>query len=274
MYLGYNTNGLAHHDPFQAIEIVAETGYRAIAITLDHQWLNPYSSEIRKQLPRFREHLERNGLKVIIETGARFLLEPRKKHWPPLTDSPEIANLRVDFIARACMIAEELGAPVVSIWSGSADENQSQQSALDNLATNLTEALKAAEQHNVTLGFEPEPGMMIDTLAAFFRLKQWIEHPRLKLTVDIGHLFCQGELPIVDKLNEWQEEIVNVHIEDMRSHVHEHLMFGDGEIYFPPIFDALKQMQYAGPVCVELSRHSHDAVNAVRKSFSFLNQLV
>src|SRR6185369_14190131 len=28
MLLGYNTNGLAHHDPFEAIELLAEIGYQ------------------------------------------------------------------------------------------------------------------------------------------------------------------------------------------------------------------------------------------------------
>ena len=30
MLLGYNTNGLAHHDPYQAVELLAELGYRSV----------------------------------------------------------------------------------------------------------------------------------------------------------------------------------------------------------------------------------------------------
>ena len=36
MLLGYNTNGFAHHDPFDALAIIAEIGYQSVAITLDH----------------------------------------------------------------------------------------------------------------------------------------------------------------------------------------------------------------------------------------------
>ena len=42
MHLGYNTNGLAHHSLPAAIELLADLGYRSVAITLDHGCLNPF----------------------------------------------------------------------------------------------------------------------------------------------------------------------------------------------------------------------------------------
>jgi sugar phosphate isomerase/epimerase len=47
-------------------------------------------------------------------------------------------------------------------------------------------------------------------------------------------------------------------------------MFGEGEIDFGEVFGALKEIDYAGGVHVELSRHSHDAVETARRSFAFL----
>jgi sugar phosphate isomerase/epimerase len=60
----------------------------------------------------------------------------------------------------------------------------------------------------------------------------------------------------------------------MRRGVHEHLRFGEGEIDFPPVFEALRQVGYTGGVHVELSRHSHMAPEALRESFEFLSRLV
>jgi sugar phosphate isomerase/epimerase len=61
-----------------------------------------------------------------------------------------------------------------------------------------------------------------------------------------------------------------VHIEDMRHGVHDHLMFGEGEIDFPPVLRTLCEMGYEGGVHVELSRHSHDAVETARRAIEFL----
>ena len=60
----------------------------------------------------------------------------------------------------------------------------------------------------------------------------------------------------------------------MRAGIHEHLMFGEGEIDFPPVIAALAATGYTGGLHVELSRHSHAAVDAARRAFAFLAPLV
>lgn len=274
MLLGYNTNGLAHHDPQQALELLADIGYQSVALTLDHQWLNPFHADWRRQLQQLAQLLPQLGLACTLETGARFLLDPRRKHWPPLVVTPALAEPRRNLIRHAMEVAGPLGAKVISIWSGTAPDGLDDQTVLDNLTANLELLLREAERYDVILGFEPEPGMAIDTMRRWERLQQWLSHPRLRLTLDIGHLFCQGEVPLADYIQRWAAQTVNIHLEDMRAGVHDHLMFGEGEMSFPPIVAALKSSGYAGPVHVELSRHSHDAANIARRAFAFLQPLL
>ena len=108
--------------------------------------------------------------------------------------------------------------------------------------------------------------MYIDTMDKFAELHRRVDHPHFGLTLDVGHLHCLGELPIAPHIHAWKDVLWNVHIEDMRRGVHDHLMFGDGEMDFPPIFQALREIDYQGSVHVELSRHSHDAVNTATKA--------
>jgi sugar phosphate isomerase/epimerase len=228
----------------------------------------------QRQLDQLALLLPRLGLACTLETGARFLLDSRRKHWPPLVVEPALAAPRRELIRHAMEVAAPLGAKVISIWSGIAPEGLDDQTVLDNLTANLELLLREAERYEVVLGFEPEPGMAIDTMRRWERLQQWFSHPRLRLTLDIGHLFCQGEVPLADYIQRWAGQTVNVHLEDMRAGVHEHLMFGEGEMSFPPIITALKSSGYVGPVHVELSRHSHDAANIARRAFEFLQPLL
>lgn len=269
MLLGYNTNGFAHHRLDDALTILAEQGYRSVAITLDHHALNPFDTDIHEQCRRVRERFDSLGLRCVVETGARFLLDPRRKHQPTLLSASEAdAERRFDFLRRSIEIAQHLGADAVSFWSGTPDTASSD--CMARLASACRRLCDEAEARGVPLAFEPEPGMFIDTMDRFSELYQRVDHPRFGLTLDVGHLHCQGELPIGSHIERWKDRLWNVHIEDMRRGVHDHLMFGEGEMDFPPIFDALRRIGYAGGVHVELSRHSHDAVETARRAIDFL----
>ena len=121
--------------------------------------------------------------------------------------------------------------------------------------------------------------MLIETLDQFDALvarlaETGTDASRLGLTIDIGHLHCLGELPIAEKIRASKGRLSNVHIEDMRAGVHEHLMFGDGEIDFPPVIAALAEIGYDGLLSVELSRHSHEGPEAARRAYNYLRPLI
>lgn len=273
MRLGYNTNGLAHHRLLDAIELLAEEGYESVALTLDTGALDPYDdpAALDRQIGKVRDALDRHGMARVIETGARFLLNPRLKHDPTLMDpDPARRDIRIDFLRRAIDIGARLGAEAVSFWSGILRDGATADEALDRLATSLRAVLDYAEQRTMRLAFEPEPGMFIDTFSRFKQLDERIRHPLFDLTVDIGHVHCIEDGAVADHLRAWGPRIVNTHIEDMTRGVHEHLMFGEGTIEFEPIVAALREIGYSGGLHVELSRHSHMAVEAVRRSTAFL----
>lgn len=277
MLLGYNTNGLADHSLPAAIKLLGELGYGAIAITLDHHTLNPYGDRLQDEINATRRLLEKHGLRPVVETGARYLLDPRRKHFPTLlSTTKELRDQRVDFLRRAINIAAELDAECVSLWSGAASADAGETQLFARLAESMKPVIDHANARGAVLAFEPEPGHLVDTMEAFEQLLDALgsSASELLLTIDIGHLHCQSELPIADQLTKWKDRLRNVHIEDMRAGVHEHLMFGEGEIEFPPVIAALCDTGYEGPVTVELSRHSHMGVEAAERSIRFLQPLI
>ncbi len=275
MRLGYNTNGLAHHEPFAALELLADLGYRSVALTIDHGLLNPFDLDLPRQLSGFRQKLTRLDLTNVIETGARFLLSPTDKHEPTLVSAePADRRRRIEFLCRAIDLAAELQSDCVSLWSGVVRDAAPRAQAMDRLCSGLGEVVRHAERRGVVIGFEPEPGMLIDTMVRYDELVERIGSPAFKLTLDLGHLHCQGELPVESFIERYAAALVNIHVEDMRSGVHEHLQFGDGEMEFPPLIDALHRVGYQGGVHVELSRHSHEGPQAARRAYEFLAPLM
>ena len=271
MLIGYNTNGFAYHRLDDAIEIIARLGYRCVAITVDHHALNPYDKDIDRQTERVRAQLEGAGLASVIETGARFLLDPMRKHSPTLLDRRAAGReKRRDFLRRCVDIAAALGSLAVSFWSGAMPAGQDPDVAFELLGDSCRALADYAVERDMVLAFEPEPGMLVDTLAKYRRLADAVSRDNFRLTIDVGHLCCNESEPNGALITKFAPDLVNVHLDDMRRGVHEHLFFGDGEVDFAAAFAALKNAGYAGPVCVELSRHSHDAVETARRARQFL----
>ncbi len=273
MRLGYNTNGMTGHRWEQALELMHEVGYRSVAITVDHYCLNPFAPQLARELSRMRGLLERFEMTSVIETGARFLLDPRAKHEPTLVSpTAEQRDVRIDFLRKCLALAQHLGSDAVSFWSGIVRDGAARDVAFDRLADGVRQVLDGADQQGVRLAFEPEPGMLVATFDDFRELLTRVDSPRLGLCVDIGHVHCLEPRPISEYLVEWRDRLFAIHIEDMVRGVHDHLRFGEGTIDFPPVLQTLKEIGYRGGLNVELSRHSHIAPEVLRESFEFLSR--
>ena len=274
MRLGYSTNSIGDIPLLDALPLLRDLGYAAVAITLDHHVLNPFGAALPVELARWRAALEAGGMTCVIETGSRHLLDPLRKHEPTLVSAHRSDRLRrIDFLVRAIDIAQALNAACVSLWSGVVGDSADEEAVWQRLTESLAPVLDHAAARGVAIGFEPEPGMFIDTLDRYRLLLDRLGSPeRLKLTLDIGHMECMGERPAVDVLRPWVDRIVNVHIDDMLAGRHEHLPLGTGEVDFTGIMPLLAAAGYTGGIHVELPRQAHRWLETARQSAAFLRR--
>lgn len=271
MRLGYNTNGFTSHSLEGALAVIGGLGYRSVGITIDHGALAPGSAELPGQLERTRALLVELDLLPVIETGARFLLDPWRKHRPTMLDDDEDARRqRVAFSTSAIEIAAALGAPAVSLWSGAAEERSTASTAeLDErLRDGLAVLCRRAADAGVVVAFEPEPGMHVSSMADFDRIAAAVAHPALALTLDVGHAHLT-EQSAAATVRRYADRIANVHLEGMRRPHHDHLLPWEGDLDVPAVLGALREAGYAGPATFELSRHSHAAVDVARRAIEF-----
>lgn len=264
----YNTNGFAHHNLEDALDIISDYGYQGVALTLDNYHCDPFKVDA-VGLAKLKQLLEKLRLRVVIETGARYLLDPQHKHSPTLIGS-QGRQIRLEFLRRAIDLAHELGAECVSFWSGVSEPGVSEHQSWDWLVTACKKLTEHAKRRAMQLAFEPEPGMLVDDMAKYELLKKHIPSARFGLTLDIGHVFCTETDPFRQIFGKFSNLIRNAHIEDIRDHKHEHLMFGEGELEFESILQVFQAYKYTGLISVELSRDSHRAPEVARRSIEFL----
>jgi L-ribulose-5-phosphate 3-epimerase len=270
MRLGYNTNGFTSHALDDALTVIAEIGYRSVGITLDHHALNPFGPESPAEVARCRRRLESLRLTPVVETGARFLLDPRRKHRPTLLeDDAEGRQRRTDFLERAIDMAAELGAPAMSFWSGVGPDGASAAVLDDRLVAALEPLAERAARRNVVLAFEPEPGMHVTSMGDFDRIRARLPHPAFRLTLDVGHAHLTEDEGAVATVHRYAPLVANIQLEGMLRPRHDHLLPWEGDLDLPAVLRAIVDSGYTGPATFELSRHSHDAVNIARRAFEF-----
>ena len=262
--IGYNTNGFAHHRLDDALHVIAELGYRAVALTPDANHLPPYHTS-EAQLRTTRALLEQLDLAVVVETGARFVLDPRRKHKPTLVDADATERARrLDFLVRCAEIAVALGGDTISLWSGIPAADVTNDDAWRFLAEGVVALHERVTPLGVRIAFEPEPGMLVQSLADWERLREKTSLSTLGLTLDVGHVPCTERITAGEAIRRYAAALRTVHLDDSRNGVHEHLQIGDGSLDWTDIMRALRDIGFTGIASVELSRHSHAAPEAAR----------
>lgn len=259
---GYGTNGFANHRLDDALAIIADLGYSGVALTLDHAHLDPFAADVAARTARVAKRLSELGLGVVVETGARFLLDPWRKHQPTLlSDDP---GPRLDFLRRAADIAVDLGAECVSFWSGVADPTVDDDTAWRRLVSTVSEVLDGTKAR---FALEPEPGHYVQHLDQALALRRELGEPdRLGITLDVGHCVAVEPVSAAECVRKAGDLLFNVQLDDMLPGVHEHLEFGEGRLDLAETLGALVEIGYSGLAAVELPRHSHAAPDVARRA--------
>lgn len=266
---GYGTNGLADLRLADALGLLADLGYDGVALTLDHMHLDPLAPDLAGRTAEVARRLAALDLAVVVETGARYVLDPRRKHRPSLLDDePEP---RLELLRRAVRVGADLDAEAVSFWSGVRPSGVDRRVAWRRLVGGCVELADLAARHGVRLAFEPEPGMLVETVSDWEALTAEVGGPdRLGLTLDIGHCRCLEPRSEADCVRRAGDRLANVQLDDMRRGVHEHLPFGEGEVDLPAVLLALRETGYRGLASVELPRHSHAGPQLAARSLAAL----
>jgi sugar phosphate isomerase/epimerase len=257
MRLGYNSNGWRAYPLNRASHDLAELGYEGLEL-----WCHPVHVDIMcgtpEDLAAARAAIVGGGLQVSnLHAGVVDLLGAG---YEPTLMAARASDRRrrIDFLCAAIDAAGPLGTDLVTLHSGFAPPDLPARRAWDNLVDGMRRCLERARARGVRLMFEPEPGMLVESVTDFLRLAADLDDdPALGLNLDVGHAQCVYEdAPAI--IRELGDRIGHVHVEDIADRVHRHLVPGEGSIDFAAIWAALEEVGYSGFASVELWDHADD----------------
>ncbi|MBC8369892.1 MAG: sugar phosphate isomerase/epimerase [Planctomycetes bacterium] len=269
--IGYNSNGFTSHRLDEALYLLADCGYQAVAITPDVCHLDPRSTDIQ-ELQRIAGLCNRLNLEVIIESGARYILDSKRKHRPNLLEVDESKMLRLRFLQQMLEWCDIFSAQTLSFWSGVLPAEQNSNQAEHNFLEAI-HSLSSSASKNLKLAIEPEPGHLVANLSDWQKLKPQLP-PNAGLCLDVGHLLVNDKYSPAEAIELFKEDIVAVQLDDMPRGEHRHCAPGEGDIDWPALVRACEQ--HLSPditACFELSRDSHRFHQLVSSCSELYNNL-
>jgi len=219
--LGIFAKTFARDGLSETLDAVVGSGLRTIQFNLALTGGPSLPGEISDALAaRVREETARRGLIMAAVSGTYNMAHP-----DPAVRADGARRLEALIAA-----APGLGTSVVTLCTGTRDAQDmwrrhpgnATPDAWQDMRASLERALAAAEQHGVTLAFEPERNNVVDSAAAGRRLLDELRSARLKVVIDAANLFTGGDLDRqADTLREAFEllgdELVLAHAKDVRD---------------------------------------------------------
>ncbi len=276
MKLSFSTNAFVEHTLKDAIGHIAALGYEGVEILADvpHLYADRCS---RGDLRRLKEVLKSFRIRVANVNANTAMGYYGCEFWEPLFE-PSLAHPRKDLrewrvaYTRKCLeIASELEAPSVSITSGRMASGIDPDQSLSLLRDSVDRLVGDARKYGVLLGIEYEPGLLIERYEELVAFIGQVASPYVGANLDLGHSHVLGEDPwtVVSALG---SGIFHVHLEDIRSRKHYHLIPGQGDMDFSALGRCLRNIGYDGFVTVELYTYSHQPLEAARRSLKHLQR--
>ncbi|MDU1323265.1 MAG: sugar phosphate isomerase/epimerase family protein [Clostridium botulinum] len=266
----YNTNGLRNMRLEEAIKQISNHNYDGVEISLHKQYFHPLDINI-EEVKKIKSTLKSSGLVLSdIATGCDDILSDDKFE-PSIICKDSIGRKkRIELLVKTAEFAEYLGVDVINFATGFKSDKVSSNEAYDYLKQGINYLLLKCP--NTTFALEPEPGMFIEKTEQAINLINEINNPRLMLNLDIGHVYCCEEDPILS-IRKSIPYTRHIHIEDIKNRVHYHQIPGTGDIDFYTIFKDLIKYNYQHYISVELYHHADDWNNALDKSIKYLKQI-
>lgn len=271
--LAFSSNAFKRYSLEDSVREISKIGYSGVEILCDVP--HAYPPNFRDgQVRLLKNTLESCGLQISnLNAFTLYAIgDVYRPSW--IEDDRRARDVRIQHTIDCIRLAKELGAKHLSTEPGGPAPLSDDPHKLEVFLAGLAKAADVAEEQDVGLLVEPEPGLLIENSRQFKRFMEKIGSDHVGLNFDIGHFYCVNEDP-AKLVYELSGYISHFHLADIASNrVHNHLIPGRGSIDFLPVFDAMDDIGYDGFVTVELYPYQDDPVQAAREAYDYLCKIM
>ncbi len=274
MEFAFSTNAFKKYSLVETINVLAEIGYGGIEILCDVPHAYP-KTQSNSDITEIKQLISKLNLSISNLNAFTLFAIGDTYHPSWIENDLNYRKLRIDHTLDCIKLARKLGAKNISTEPGGPVMNNelTKEKSLKVFEHGINQVLKTAEETNVSVLVEPEPGLLIENSEQFVDFIKNFETESIGLNLDIGHFFCVGEDPsqVIHKLSEY---IRHVHLEDISGdRLHNHLILGEGAIDIDSALMSLKDIGYDGFITVELYPYQDHPVYAAKQAMKFIKSL-
>jgi sugar phosphate isomerase/epimerase len=235
----------------EALDAVRAHSLSCVQFNMSCAGLRPMPEEISQELAdRIREEMNERDLTMSAVSGTFNMIHPDP-------ENRRDGLRRLGVLAGAC---GRLGTSVMTLCTGTRDpedmwryhRDNSTPGAWRDLLASMEQAIWVAEEHDVTLAFEPEVNNVVDSAEKGRRLLDEVRSSRLKVVIDAANLVRKAELPrseeVLDKAFELLgEKFIIAHAKDVKN-TGEVVAAGHGELDYDRYLENLRGVGFEGPL--------------------------
>jgi len=196
----------------------------------------------------YRQQVEAAGFEI---TGLHWLLA-KTQGLHLTTQDRDMRTRTTDYLKELARLCGDLGGKVMVLGSPqqrNVPDGQSMESAMENAAEVIRDVVPVLEETDVQIALEPlghEEGNFLLTAAKGRELQEMIDSEQVKLHLDVKAM-SDEQTPVPQIIRDNADAMIHFHANDPNRQGP-----GMGEVDFVPIFQTLKDIEYAGWVSVEV----------------------
>lgn len=201
--------------------------------------------------------------KAIADAGipvTTMCLSAHRKYSLGSADS-EVRKRSLDILQKAIELAVDTGIRIIQIAGYYVYYEPRDAESVQRYQDGLARGVEWASKAGVMLALENVDGEDVPSICQAMSFVESLNSPWFQLYPDIGNLGEHG-LDIITELELGRGHIVGIHVKDTRPGEPRRVPFGKGVVPFVDAFRKLAEMQFAGPLLLEM--WNDDSPNSLR----------